>query len=169
MVLLSFVVVASARVSVAYSNRIGEAVDPVPAKEEGAGGKSAVANIKSKANEERERFENRLDAEQSFLTFCDKNEEDLFAQTVCESGIEDLQNALTRTMPAYFIAAGIVELVVTDLIAPIRGHIVSTTCPWGHEIYRIALSFLPHVPAPLSLLADRARARKFLAKRELYP
>ena len=121
--LVTMALVVTVRVAAGYSwtarNRVGQAVD---AEENGTRSGNAASNIESKADEERESFEQRLDTERMFPGFLDEVEEALYRKTVRDKGIEDLRVALVRTVPSIHLAIAIMEFVVIEPLNGIRGN-----------------------------------------------
>ena len=126
---LALVLLCIALVGVAYavaaytgtaSARVAAAVDA--GQEEAMNASDEIAaTIETKAEAEREKFESRLDATARFLCFNDKKEETLFLKTVRDAGMEDVCNALTRTMPSLLLGAVFLELAMIEGFNSIPG------------------------------------------------
>ena len=80
-----------------------------------------AATIETEAEAERKKFESRLDATVRFLCFNDKKEETLFLKTVRDAGMEDVCNALTRTVPSMCLGIVFAELLMIEGLNSIPG------------------------------------------------
>ncbi len=115
LVIITMVVVGIAYCCAAY----GKPVSGQVAVAAGGGlsanksGEMAVT-IENEEEEEQKKFKARLDGKAYFPRFQAKEDEQLFAKTVCDAGMGDIRTFLTQALPFIMLAAAAAMLAITE-------------------------------------------------------
>ena len=115
LVIISMVILAFARFAAAED---GSASAKVADASEAGRTENAevVATIESDEGAEQAKFKRMLDDTTTFPCFRNKEEENLFAVTTCESGVKDVCATLTRTLPSLVLGGSAVCILLFEVI-----------------------------------------------------